>query len=1240
VKTGQPKPQGELSIINVDETREDGSLKLPLWNEEEMAQEFFRFEEPFEDPDGLPALPPITADRCVNWTRPSEFAWKPTPLAVKPLYENPLHKAVPCVVKRPWGLAMPIVDPNEYLSTEPAPEDPKAKKAPAKGAPVPDEKPATAKPKLKFSVPPDEIEVPDFVPARPLLVAPVPYKPAAKPAIIENGEAETEESQPPRLEEEPAAVGEAEENQQEPGQISALEEEHDPPQWLEEDCELQKLISALVLLNQHDVDSMYIAGSRPGYLWSRIYPKDPDGFPMFNPSGKYAVKLYVVGAWRKVVVDDRMPVDSKGVPLLPQSIEGAEIWPLILSKALLKVTNGRFTGNSPESMAMEESVGFYAHTLSGYIPEFQKLQNVDVAEMVTQHLRVASRIVSVLAPRQWSVEAHPDQQTPLSTFVMGKDGWGESGATPSSTGWGRASGRRDSSLSSRDGHGPMGGSRKRRGSNASSIASELEPSSISKRQSTIAMMAPGQELSSLSQHGHDAADDDEYDPLAPAYVSPDAILPIAVCAFRKQQGVAQIGLKPQEVQWDQITVKLDSGTPPPVELSDYSASEVGSDDGAGNTAGTEAAMGDDDTTRRLAEEAAKREEIIRTAKGEPMSWVTLDKILENVASVLVLHRHEFIAHNVAIEQQKEDSKPPTPDADPKAKGKPAETEEKPIDVWQGILPYVLEVKNELDATATVCMLMTTQETMGTFRVEKAEYESPSDWKLKHILETACDRIGSVTLHVPSGLHYYRIFLPGHGKNCHVSFHGDQQLRVGDEKPMLENQSLIITDFDGAYGDEEPLRAFDYHILFKLSFGVPEEGLTISPQLYLTDSTVADSIRMWCVDRKSGIATPILGISAGAIMLAPNDAGYMLVCECLPHMELAAGKWKLRLVSSAQPVEPSIGTVFLYEDSMDLYQPNFHFQLFRFKIELPSEQPCSISAHCNTFTPAKIRLSLVEKSGVEPEASEHTIIDVSANTFCTLPEVLLSPPDDPSKKLILVGTVLSYEILPRSAPQETPTESEEPAEIIEYDTPYWTCRIASSIQLTVSEDLEREEAHAAMKAKWEAKEAGRAERAKQSRNDFGDILSGKAAEVVAEEEGAEPPPPAEDEIKKDERGNVLGHPPEKTLRVAKLTQSNNGSKKLLSSEDLEARTASHAEVLEKFESKRTSISEKREAKKEERIEQLNAAETELEGLKTGPEADPEFEQQRLAYIELAEKEEAERNAALGIVPEEPKAGKKK
>ncbi|CAM9843160.1 unnamed protein product, partial [Phaeothamnion confervicola] len=41
--------------------------------------------------------------------------------------------------------------------------------------------------------------------------------------------------------------------------------------------------------------------------------------------------------WRRVTIDDRIPVDAAGVPLLPVSEDPRELWPLLLAKALWKV---------------------------------------------------------------------------------------------------------------------------------------------------------------------------------------------------------------------------------------------------------------------------------------------------------------------------------------------------------------------------------------------------------------------------------------------------------------------------------------------------------------------------------------------------------------------------------------------------------------------------------------------------------------------------------------------------------------------------------------------------------------------------------------------------------------------------------------------------------------------------------------------------------------------------------------
>lgn len=50
-----------------------------------------------------------------------------------------------------------------------------------------------------------------------------------------------------------------------------------------------------------------------------------------------------MGSWRSIVVDDTIPVDKNGTPLLPRTSNNIELWPMLLAKALLKVASLTWT---------------------------------------------------------------------------------------------------------------------------------------------------------------------------------------------------------------------------------------------------------------------------------------------------------------------------------------------------------------------------------------------------------------------------------------------------------------------------------------------------------------------------------------------------------------------------------------------------------------------------------------------------------------------------------------------------------------------------------------------------------------------------------------------------------------------------------------------------------------------------------------------------------------------------------
>lgn len=49
------------------------------------------------------------------------------------------------------------------------------------------------------------------------------------------------------------------------------------------------------------------------------------------------MRLFVLGSWRKITIDDRIPLDENNSIMFIQSNNVLELWPLLLTKALFKV---------------------------------------------------------------------------------------------------------------------------------------------------------------------------------------------------------------------------------------------------------------------------------------------------------------------------------------------------------------------------------------------------------------------------------------------------------------------------------------------------------------------------------------------------------------------------------------------------------------------------------------------------------------------------------------------------------------------------------------------------------------------------------------------------------------------------------------------------------------------------------------------------------------------------------------
>jgi hypothetical protein len=137
--------------------------------------------------------------------------------------------------------------------------------------------------------------------------------------------------------------------------------------------------------------SRYILNSCGQDIWDGIYPKNEQGQPMYNPSGMYSVRLFILGQWKNVTIDDRLPCIAD-VCVLPRATSKGELWPLLVVKALMKAMTMSETNEDGETKQVlvdlppKERFCFMVTCLTGWHPDICDVEQCDAWDTLRERV--------------------------------------------------------------------------------------------------------------------------------------------------------------------------------------------------------------------------------------------------------------------------------------------------------------------------------------------------------------------------------------------------------------------------------------------------------------------------------------------------------------------------------------------------------------------------------------------------------------------------------------------------------------------------------------------------------------------------------------------------------------------------------------------------------------------------------------------------------------------------------------
>ncbi|NXW29361.1 ADGB protein, partial [Phaetusa simplex] len=161
-------------------------------------------------------------------------------------------------------------------------------------------------------------------------------------------------------------------------------------------------------------------------------------------------------------------------------------------------------------------------------------------------------------------------------------------------------------------------------------------------------------------------------------------------------------------------------------------------------------------------------------------------------------------------------------------------------------------------------------------------------------------------------------------------------------PCYEDErcKMSFADYAVTYADQPPNVWF---VVFREIFLVPEDMLIV-PKVY----TTIPSCRLHVVDNDTLEEMPYVFFKVAPRVYPKNKKGYTFMAEaCTGDQPVAAGRWRLRLISSHSPLpflaREAVNNVYSTKEIKEYYIPNDKHVMFRYSVEVTASHIATVQA---------------------------------------------------------------------------------------------------------------------------------------------------------------------------------------------------------------------------------------------------------------------------------------------------------